>query len=228
MDSSARRAARGPILSWPLRTLSGMTRSPLVPLSTAVARERERHRDLVDAAVAWQDGRPRRTDPDLFALVCAAAEESLGDVVAPTRWTRTGVSQLLRSDLPNWCSLRRCLVPDGDIAALWEWFDFLHATGRLHPDSDPVAELRKPLCCAGELDQDGRPLPPGAPREVECECSLPYRDGARLLGELAQEATDRGEDVLDAMRRALGRPVQRSPWFDDPGPGPRRWSGSGP
>jgi hypothetical protein len=205
-----------------------MTRSPLVPLSTAVAPERERHRLLVDAAAAWQDGRSRRTDPDLFALLCAVAEESLGDVVAPTRWTRTGVSQLLRSDLPNWCSRQRCLVPDDDVAALWEWFDFLHATGRMHPDSDPVAELRKPLCCAGELDQDGRPLPPGAPREVECECSLPYRGGARLLGELAQEAAGRGEDVLDALRRALGRPVPRSPWFDDPGPGSRGWSGSGP
>lgn len=216
------------MLSGPVRTLPGMTRSPIVPLSTAVARERERHRELVDAAVARQAGRPRRTDPDLFALLCAAAEESPGDAVAPTRWTRTGVSRFLRSDLPNWCSRRRCLVPDGDVAALWEWFDFLHATGLLHPGSDPVAELRKPLCCAGELDQDGRPLPPGAPRDVECECWLPYRDGARLLGELAQEAVGRGEDVLDALRRALGRPVHRSPWFDDPGPGSRGWSGSGP
>lgn len=209
-----------------------MTDTPhLVPLPTAVAPERERHRALVDAAAAWQEGRPRRTDPDLFALLCAAAEESLGDVVAPTRWTRTGTSQLLRCDLPNWCSRRGCAWPEGEIAALWEWVDFLHATDRLDPGSDPVAEIRKPLCCAGRLDQDGTPLPPDAPRQIECECFLPYREGALLLGELARAATDRGEDVLDPVRRALGRPVRRSAWAGDPFGGADElpgWSGSGP
>jgi hypothetical protein len=209
-----------------------MTGTPhLVPLSTAVAPERERHRALVDAAAAWQEGRPRRTDPDLFVLLCAAAEESLGGAVAPTRWSRTGTSQLLRCDLPNWCTLRRCAWPEGEIAALWEWVDFLHATGRLDPASDPVAEIRKPLCCAGRLDQDGAPLPPEAPRQVECECFLPYREGALLLGELAQAAADRGEDVLDPVRRALGLAPRRATRWPDPSADPGElpgWSGSGP
>jgi hypothetical protein len=207
-----------------------MTDTPhLVPLSIAVAPDRERHRVLVDAALAWQEGRPRRTDPDLFALICAAADGGFGDV-APTRWTRTGTSHFLRCDLPNWCSLRRCLRPDGEVAALWEWIDFLHGTGRLDPGSDPVAEIRKPLCCAGWLDQDGAALPHDAPRQVECECFLPYREGALLLGELAQAATDRGEDILDVVRRALGRPLHRSRWPDGPYPeldGLRGWSGPG-
>lgn len=206
-----------------------MTDHPhLVPLSTAVARERERHRHLVDAAVAWQADHERPTDPDLFALICAAAEEALHDELAPTRWTRTGVHHLLRCDLPNWCSLRRCLLPDGEVAALWRWFDFLHGTGRLDPRSDPVAELRKPLACAGWLDQDGRPLPEAGPRQVECECFLPYREGALLLGELAQAAVDRGEDVLDPLRRALGRPVRPAWWDGGLADGPLGWSGSGP
>ncbi|MCX6466651.1 MAG: hypothetical protein NTW05_24140 [Pseudonocardiales bacterium] len=214
-----------------------MTASP-VPLSTAVAPERERHRALVDAAVAWQAGRPRHTDPDLFALLCGAAEESGGgDGVSPTRWTRTGAAHLLRCDLPNWCAGRRCRWPDGEVDALWEWFDFLHATGRVDPSSDPLAELRKPLCCAGGLDEDGRPLPDGAPPRVECECFLPYRETALLLGELARDAVDRGEDVLAPLRRALGHRGFPSPWPDGPVTDPddlddlddpSRWSGSGP
>lgn len=181
-----------------------MTDTPYpVPLATVVAPERQRHRALVEAAAAWQEGRPRRTDPDLFTLLCAAAEES--HAMTPTRWTRTGTAHFLRCDLLNWCSARRCAWLDGTIPALWEWFDFLHDTGRFDPASDPVAELRKPLCCAGWLDQDGRPLPHDEPRQVECECFLPYREGALLLGALAQSAVDRGEDVLDPLRRALGR-----------------------
>ena len=211
-----------------------MTDHPhLVPLSTAVAPERERHRHLVDAAVAWRAGQVQRTEPDLFALICAAAQESADGRVSPTRWTRTGVHHLLRCDLPRWCSLRRCRRPDGEVAALWRWFDFLHATGRLDPRSDPLAELRKPLTCAGWLDQDGRSLPGNGPRQVECECFLPYREGALLLGELARAAVDRGEDVLDPLRRALDRSGPPTRWggglldgrSDD---GPLRWSGSGP
>ena len=41
---------------------------------------------------------------------------------------------------------------------------------------------------------------------------------------VARAAVDRGEDVLDPLRRALGR-TARSPWWDE---APLRWSGSGP
>ena len=128
-------------------------------------------------------------------------------------------------------SLRRCAGPEGVVAALGVWIDCLHAPGRLDPASDPVAEIRKPLCCAGRLDQDGAPLPADAPRQVECECFLPYREGALLLGELAQAATNRGEDVLDPVRRALGLPVLRTGRWPDPFADPDEmpgWSGSGP
>lgn len=205
-----------------MRIVAAMTN--MTDLSTAVAPVRERYRELIDAAIDWQRGRDRRTDPDHFALICAGSEDQRE--VTPTRWTRTGTYAVVRCGIPNWCSLERCLWPEEILHAVWDWFDFLHDTGRLDPDSDPVAELRKPLCCYGGLDQDGRPLD-GAPRQVECECFLPYRETSALLNQLAQQAERRGEDSLDPLRRAAGRPT-RSPgdWeWDDDG---FSWTASGP
>lgn len=91
-----------------------------------------------------------------------------------------------------------------DAARAWQWFDFLHATGRLDPAGDPVAELRKPLICYGGLDQDGGPLPAGAPRQVECECFLPYRETTALLGELVARNEWSGESPIGTLRRLLG------------------------
>jgi hypothetical protein len=50
-----------------------MTRQRKYPLTDlSVAPARARHRALIDAAVAWQAGRAQTTDPDHFALICAA------------------------------------------------------------------------------------------------------------------------------------------------------------
>jgi hypothetical protein len=199
-------------------------------LSAAVAPVRQRYRELIDAAIAWQSGRERETDPDHFALICAATEPD--PEVTTTRWTRTGTYGVVRCGIPNWCSRHRCLWPEEILHATWDWFDFLHATGRMDPDSDPLAELRKPLICSGGLDQHGRPLPDGAPRQVECECFLPYRETTALLSELVQQAERSGEDPLDALRRALGRPTRsfdRWEWDDpdDPEYG-HSWTAPGP
>lgn len=197
-----------------------MTNTTMSPypfeLSEAVAPVRGRHRELIDAAVAWQQGRDRQTDPDHFALICAAAEHASDPDIAPTRWTRTGTYGAVRCDVPNWCASHGCEWPDAMVDAMWEWLTFLHATGRLDRGSDPLAELRKPLTCYGWLDQDGRPLPEGASRTVECECFLDYRETAELLGELVQLAERTGEDPLDPLRRLLGRET-RTPdrWWDD-------------
>jgi hypothetical protein len=107
---------------------------------------------------------------------------------------------------------------------MWAWFDFLHGTGRLDSASDPVAELRKPLACYGWLDQDGRPLPPDATREIPCECLLPYRETVELLDELVRQGERYGEDPLDRLRQLVGRPPQLPPgahflfWPDDDDP----------
>ena len=191
---------------------------PLTELSAAVAPAREHHRELIDAAVAWQAARPgpdgpgRRTDPDHFALICAAtADRHRYETVTPTCWTRAGVYGMVRCDIPNWCSMRSTLWPETICEDVWEWFDFLHATGRMDPGSDPVAELRKPLACYGWLDQDGRRMPSGATRQIGCECFLPYRETVELLGEIVQRSEWSGEDPLDVLRRAAGRPGP-PPW----------------
>lgn len=204
------------------------TPRPLTDLTDAVAPARKRHRELIDAACAWQTTRSRQTDPDHFALICAASESSY-DEFRPDRWTRVGVYRMARCEIPNWCSRHRCLWPDEMLHALWEWFDFLCETGRMDPASDPVAELRKPLACYGGLDADGRPLPDGAERVIECECMLPYRETAALLSEVARIAECGGQDPLDPLRRLAGRPEQRpreAGWADiEDG---WSWSASGP
>ena len=199
------------------------TPPPLTELADAVAPARRRHRELIDAASAWQVGRRRQTDPDHFALICAATESSYDDHTT-TRWTRVGTYEVARTEIPDWCSRHRCPWPDDTLDALWNWFDFLHETGRMDPESDPVAELRKPLACYGRLDQDGGPLPDGADREIECECFLPYRETAELLLELARHSERTGEHPLDPLRRALGRPTGWGEDPDDESP----WSASGP
>jgi hypothetical protein len=207
--------------------MTNTKRFPRTELTDAVAPIRRRHRQLIDAAVAWQAavaaesgagraGPRRQTDPDHFALICAGAEyaaEWATDPVDqdPFRWTRVSVYHLVRCDIPNWCSGQRCLWPEQLPEALWEWFDFLHATGRLHPSSDPVTELHKPLACYGWLDQDGRKLPPDAAPQIACECMLPYRETAELLGELGRQWERCGRDPLDSLRLLVGRPT-RTPW----------------
>jgi hypothetical protein len=201
--------------------MTNTEKTPPTELTDAVAPVRRRHRQLIEAAVAWQSeagraGTRRQTDPDHFALICAGAEyaaEFATDPVDrdPFRWTRVGAYHLMRCDIPNWCSGQRCRWPEQLPQALWEWFDFLHATGRLHPSSDPVAELHKPLACYGWLDQDGNTLPPGAARQIACECMLPYRETTELLDELLRQCERSGRDPLDSLRRLVGRPT-RPPW----------------
>jgi hypothetical protein len=180
----------------------------LIPLSEALSPIREVYGHLLTAAARWQDGRSRRTDPDHFALICVAADAGFGQEVSPTRWTRTDVYHVLRCDVPNWCSLHGCLWPVELAEAMWEWFDFLAGTGRLDPASDPPAELRKPLLCYGGLDEHGRLRPEDAPRPVECECHLPYRETVQLLNRLGLQCEYRGQSVLDVLRALVGEGVR--------------------
>jgi hypothetical protein len=191
----------------------------LIPLAEALGPIRDVYRHLIDEAVRWQDGRPRRTDPDHFGLICVATDAGFGRSVSPTRWTRTDVYHVLRCDVPNWCSLHRCLWPVELPEAMWEWFDFLDATGRLDPASDPLWELRKPLLCYGGLDGHGRLQPddgaePDADRRtVACECHLPYRETTELLNRLGLQCEHRGQSPIDVLRALVGEGPRH------PGPG---------
>ena len=122
--------------------------------------------------------------------------------VAPA--ARTDVYHVLRCDIPNWCSLHSCLWPVEIPQALWEWFDFLAETNRLDPASDPLWELRKPLLCYGGLDAQGRLRPDDAPRPVECECHLPYRETVQLLNRLGMQCEYRGQSPSDVLRALVG------------------------
>jgi hypothetical protein len=190
----------------------------LVPLAQALSPLRDVYQHLISAAVRWQDGRPRRADPDQFVLICVAADAAPGGTASPTRWTRSTVYGVLRRDVPTWCSLHRCPWPADLPEAMWEWLDFLSDTGRLDGASDPLWELRKPLLCYGGLDPHGRQTgshgtgppggPPGSapssPPPVACECDLPYRETAALLNRLGRRCAGRGRGALDVLRALLG------------------------
>lgn len=176
----------------------------LTTLTAALTPVRELYTGLIDDALSWQreTGRKPRTDPDHFALLCVAADAAGDAELSPTRWSRTTSFDLLRFHVPNWCALAGCMWPVQLPEVMWEWFDFLDESGRLHPASDPLCELRKPLFCYAGLDQRGVRLPSGAPRVVECECFLPYRETMELIREISPEGTD----PLEPLRRLAGRP----------------------
>jgi hypothetical protein len=182
----------------------------LIPLAEALGPIRDVYQHLITDAVRCQDGRPRRTDPDQFTLICVATDAGFGGSVSPTRWVRTDVYHVLRCDVPNWCSLHRCLWPAELPEAMWEWFDFLAATGRLDRASDPLWELRKPLLCYGGLDDRGRLRAEGSPVSdsgrptVACECHLPYRETTELLNRLGLQCEYRGQSPVDVLRALVG------------------------
>jgi hypothetical protein len=176
----------------------------LIPLADALGPIRDVYTHLLTPAAEWRDGRredrARSIELDHFALICVAADRGFGRAVTPTRWTRTDVYHVLRCDVPNWCSMNRCLWPVELPEVMWDWFDFLAETGRLDPTSDPIAELRKPLQCYGGLDGQGQLRPDGAPREIPCECFLPYRETTELLNQLGVQCEQRGRYFLDVLR----------------------------
>jgi len=111
---------------------------------------------------------------DHVALWAAAAEDqgTYGDVDGVTGpWLRPGFHGFLWSTLRNWCTVAGCLWPADLPESLWRLYGFLADSGRLHPDSDPLPELRKVLVCSGGLGLDGLPNPGRSP--IPCEC---YRD----------------------------------------------------
>ena len=146
-----------------------------VALRAATKSARDKYRSVIASAAefALYEGRP--LDRDLVALFLAATELSHRDDVSPTRWSRTGVNELLSIHTFNWCSVHSTLMPDGLPEALWTYLDFLFATGRIHPLSDPLPELRKPLRCYCGLDETGRRERDSSRERVPCECYVEYR-----------------------------------------------------
>jgi hypothetical protein len=191
------------------------------PWPETVTPVRERFGGLIDAACRWHAERSQVADPDLFALICGGSlrfdEHGPNSDIAPLLWTRIGVRALLWAGIPNWVNLNNATPwPLEVVPATWQWFDFLHHTGRFDPRSDPLWELRKPLICYGGLDFDGRWRPEDDPSPIPCECYLPYREAVGYLNRQLQ-ASDAFYDVLrgdgaDGQANAAGPAMVASPW----------------
>ena len=158
----------------------------------AVAPVRARHRGLVAASQSWAMSQQVVLPADLVALIIAVGlqRDSVLAELAPTYWTRLSINQLVMTGLPNWCAAHGVPLPFDAPEAVWSYLDFLVGTGRLHTESDPLTELRRPLRCYGQLDESGRWDPDGDPVSERCECYCPYTGpthgelaGATLLGE---------------------------------------------
>ena len=158
---------RAPALEAVDRPDGGALTSFVVSLREAVADSRRRHRGLVTAAGQWALARGLALPADHIALWAAAAEPCAGhgDVDGVTGpWFRREFHSFVWSTLWNWCSVAGCLPPAGLPESLWHLYGFLAESGRLHPDSDPLPELRKVLVCSGGLGLDvlTSPDPPAA------------------------------------------------------------------
>jgi hypothetical protein len=151
----------------------------LIPFRDAVSDTRRRHQLLITWARRWGLATGQPFDPDLLALVLAAVARW-----SDHAWTRQSVYGVLRCDVFNWCSLNRCLCPEGVPETLWRWLHFLEATDGFQEGDELLADLIKPLLCYGGLDYEGRPRPEGSPRLIECECYEPMLPEERAEMEL--------------------------------------------
>lgn len=174
----------------------------LIPWTEAVGPVRERFCEPIDAACRWHADRGVEADPKLFAVIHGALlpydDDASTHDMSPMVWTRAAVRPFLWARIPNWCTWNNATTwPLEVVPALWQWFDFLHHTGRLDPRSDPLWELRKPLICYGGLDFDGRFRPEDDPSPIPCECHLPYRQSADYLNERVEAGMRSGRVLFD-------------------------------
>ncbi|MET1003665.1 MAG: hypothetical protein ABWZ15_17770, partial [Acidimicrobiia bacterium] len=174
-ESWARRKARSSESTAPAAPFDSAPRIEFVPLVGAVRAARTKYRELVAAAAAWALGERRALSLDVLAMILDATETRHDDSRSPVRWSRTGVTAVLSVHVLNWCTVNRVHLPARVPETLWTYLDFLFETGRIDPESDPLGELRKPLCCYCGLDEQGVPArDEGAPR-APCECHVVYR-----------------------------------------------------
>lgn len=158
----------------------------LIPFRHAVSDARREHRLLITWGRRWGLANGQPFDPDLLALVL------IGVARRPTEpWTRQAVYSVLRCYVFNWCTINRCLCPEGVPETLWRWLHFLDATDGFGEDDEPLSDLIKPLLCYGGLDYEGWQRPEGSPRLIECECFEPMLPEERAEMELRRSQQER-------------------------------------
>ncbi|MGH9009708.1 MAG: hypothetical protein ACRDYF_07650 [Acidimicrobiia bacterium] len=130
-------------------------------LHDAVASSRRQHRSLIAAAGEWALARGLSLPADHVALWAANIDE-LGyasDVDGMTGpWRASALPDFL-ANVVDWCVVAGCALPAGFPESLWHLYGFLTNTGRLHPASDSLAELRASIVVFGTFDRF-RPVPP--------------------------------------------------------------------
>lgn len=189
-------------------------RPPLVPFGAAVAPLRARHRELLAELASWSlaAGRPVSLDVAALALDVLARHRVEGGELH--RMQRPDVARALQYDVRNRASMLTTLLPEGVPGAVWSVVTFLHDTGRLCPDSDPVDALREPLRCYGGLGPDGNRRPEGEDIDFPCQCYVPH--DPTLPPGMAQLALERGQVVRawapgrgDDLPQSCFRPLAR-------------------
>jgi hypothetical protein len=138
--------------------------SPPASLHDAVAFWRRRHRTLIAEAGAWALARGLSIPANHVALL-AATLAGLGchcDLDGTGGPWRASTLPGVVANLAAWCTSAGCPVPPGVAESLWHLIGFLAETGRLHPASDSLTELRASLVVFGTFDRS-RPSPPPEP-----------------------------------------------------------------
>jgi hypothetical protein len=137
-----------------------------VSLHEAVASSRRQHRTLIAAAGEWALARGVSLPADHLALWAATGDElgCAGDIDGMSGPWRASALPDFVANVADWCDAAGCSVPANLVESLWHLYGFLATTGRLHPASDSLAELRASLVVFGTL---GRlrllPSPPPDP-----------------------------------------------------------------
>ena len=130
-------------------------------LHDAVAEARRRHRALISAAGEWALARGISLPPNHVALWAATAEECGYEANDPTTgpWRASYIPDFLAT-VANWCLRSGCLPPLDLAESLWHLYGFLAGTGRLHPASDHLTELRAALVVFAGFDRIRPTAPP--------------------------------------------------------------------
>jgi hypothetical protein len=135
-----------------------------VSLHDAVASSRRRHRTLIAAAGQWALARGVSLPADHVALWAATGDElGYADHVAGMAgpWRASALPDFL-ANVVDWCALAGCSVPADLAESFWHLYGFLAETGRLHPASDSLVELRASIVVFGTFDRF-RQVPPPPP-----------------------------------------------------------------
>ncbi len=167
-----------------------------VPLAVAVAPCRARHHADLASVAEWCLASGRSVDLDIAAMAFELLLNRFGGSESPLR--RPDVAHLQQIDVPNWCAIADTRWPASVAFNVWSVLTWMDDVGRIPPGSDPLDALREPLRCYGGLDADGCEQPDGSPRDVDCQCYLPF-DPTGPAGMIQRVVSQRHLEPLVAL-----------------------------